>query len=251
MERPGDLRILLAYDDANTLRGIAPLRRQTIRKYGQNVLRPFRFIGDGSNDSDYLDFIIARRRRGGGDGGFLQASGNRNWRAGTLLQLNEIPDSSPNLAFLRALGATRRHDLRAKRIRRAPPSRCRTPGTSTWANWLRASAPRFAPCCAISKRAPTCSSSSATARARSTACCRRSIDLHQPPMGRRSQTGRLSWDQKRVFYRDAFAAAAGARAAALFLAGVERADSRLPVRIRLPATSIPSFRKATIPTASI
>src|ERR1700730_16110488 len=33
---PGDLRILLAYDDANTLRGMAPLRQQSVRKYGQN-----------------------------------------------------------------------------------------------------------------------------------------------------------------------------------------------------------------------
>src|SRR5215467_7022622 len=55
---PGELRILTAFDEAGHLRGIAPLRTQVVHKYGQSF-RALSFIGDGSNDSDYLDFIVA------------------------------------------------------------------------------------------------------------------------------------------------------------------------------------------------
>ncbi len=55
---PGELRILTAYDDNGTLCGIAPLRAQTKRRYGQKV-SVWSFIGAGSNDSDYLDCIVA------------------------------------------------------------------------------------------------------------------------------------------------------------------------------------------------
>src|SRR6476660_5886885 len=57
--RPGELRILVASDDAGVLRGIAPLRSKTAGRYGQ-TLHALSFIGDGSNDSDYLNFIVAR-----------------------------------------------------------------------------------------------------------------------------------------------------------------------------------------------
>src|ERR1035437_3386497 len=54
----GELRILAAFDQDGVLRGIAPMRSQIQRRYGQSVAA-ISFIGDGSNDSDYLDFIIA------------------------------------------------------------------------------------------------------------------------------------------------------------------------------------------------
>src|SRR5579871_10701 len=53
-----ELRMLAAYDENQALRGVAPLCRQTQRKYGQSI-PALSFVGDGSNDSDYLDFIIA------------------------------------------------------------------------------------------------------------------------------------------------------------------------------------------------
>src|SRR5438105_13288277 len=53
---PGQLRILVAFDDDHNLRGIAPLRCQQERRYGQTV-QALTFLCDGSNDSDYLDFI--------------------------------------------------------------------------------------------------------------------------------------------------------------------------------------------------
>src|ERR1035441_5838769 len=47
---PGALRILAAFDEEGVLRGIAPLRSEPARKYGQTVAS-LRFIGDGSNDT--------------------------------------------------------------------------------------------------------------------------------------------------------------------------------------------------------
>ena len=96
---PDDLRILTASDDSGIIRGIAPLRRETIRRYGQKFCT-LAFIGDGSNDSDYLDFIIAP--------GFEERvidAWLRHTRAdlerGVILRLNDIPAASPNVAILR------------------------------------------------------------------------------------------------------------------------------------------------------
>src|SRR5215217_2968090 len=54
---PGELRITAAYDEQGTLCGIAPLRARIARKYGQTV-STLAFIGDYSNDSEYLDLIV-------------------------------------------------------------------------------------------------------------------------------------------------------------------------------------------------
>src|SRR4051812_46135346 len=55
----GELRVLAAFNESGILRGIAPLRVKTARQCGQTVPAVY-FIGDCSNDSEYLDFIIAR-----------------------------------------------------------------------------------------------------------------------------------------------------------------------------------------------
>src|SRR5690349_16050282 len=55
---PGDLRILLATDETGAAQGIAPMRSNALRRYGQSA-PTLAFIGDGSNDSDYLDCLIA------------------------------------------------------------------------------------------------------------------------------------------------------------------------------------------------
>src|SRR5438045_4080555 len=54
----GELRILAAFDADNVLRGLAPLRKSVVGEYGQKA-PALSFLGDGSNDSDYLDFICA------------------------------------------------------------------------------------------------------------------------------------------------------------------------------------------------
>jgi CelD/BcsL family acetyltransferase involved in cellulose biosynthesis/peptidoglycan/xylan/chitin deacetylase (PgdA/CDA1 family) len=95
---PGELRILAAYDDLGTLCGIAPLRAQAQQRYGQKV-STLTFIGAGSNDSDYLDFIVAP----GYEEQMMEcfcAHLATELDRGTVLELNEIPASSPNLPFL-------------------------------------------------------------------------------------------------------------------------------------------------------
>ena len=98
----GDLRIFLAFDESDALRGIAPLRQQMVRNYGRS-LSTLSFIGDGSNDSDYLDFVITR----GYEKPVMEAF-RSHWdsesQTGALLLLNEIPESSPNFASLKEFG---------------------------------------------------------------------------------------------------------------------------------------------------
>ena len=96
---PGELRILAAFDDHDVLRGIAPFRIETARRYGQTV-STLTFIGDGSNDSDYLDLIVAS-----GYEEQVLASFRAHWTSelnrGTVLLLNEIPATSRCLPLLR------------------------------------------------------------------------------------------------------------------------------------------------------
>jgi len=99
--KPGDLRILTAWDDAGVLRGIAPLRLQRLCRSGQSV-DALVFLGDGSTDSDYLDFIIER--------GYEQpvldafrAYWTRSSCETSVTVLNEVPAVSPNLPILKSL----------------------------------------------------------------------------------------------------------------------------------------------------
>jgi peptidoglycan/xylan/chitin deacetylase (PgdA/CDA1 family)/CelD/BcsL family acetyltransferase involved in cellulose biosynthesis len=96
-----DLRILTALDDGGVLRGIAPLRYQPVHRFGQ-TFPSLAFLGDGSNDSDYLDFIVER-----GFEGPVMAAWLRHLREdlgrGLVLRLNDIPATSPNLGALRQL----------------------------------------------------------------------------------------------------------------------------------------------------
>jgi peptidoglycan/xylan/chitin deacetylase (PgdA/CDA1 family)/CelD/BcsL family acetyltransferase involved in cellulose biosynthesis len=97
---PSELRVLTVYDDAGVLRGIAPLRAKALKRYGQQV-QALQFIGDAPSDcdSDYLDFISAP----GHEQPVIDAL-QRYWEDqvtnGTVLLLNEIPGTSPNLPAL-------------------------------------------------------------------------------------------------------------------------------------------------------
>jgi len=99
--KPGDLRILTARDDEGHLRGIAPLRREAKRKYGQTV-EAYSFVGDGSNDSEYLDCIIAP----GFEDRVLQLFSD-HWsqelKQNRILLLQEIPTASANLQWFQKL----------------------------------------------------------------------------------------------------------------------------------------------------
>jgi peptidoglycan/xylan/chitin deacetylase (PgdA/CDA1 family)/CelD/BcsL family acetyltransferase involved in cellulose biosynthesis len=99
--KPGDLRVLTAWDDDGRLRGIAPFRRRRMRNYTQSA-EVRAFIGYGSNDSEYLDCIIAS--------GFEEpvmrafcAQWRQDLECGAVLALEEIPSSSTSLPWFREL----------------------------------------------------------------------------------------------------------------------------------------------------
>jgi peptidoglycan/xylan/chitin deacetylase (PgdA/CDA1 family)/CelD/BcsL family acetyltransferase involved in cellulose biosynthesis len=133
--REDDLRIQLVQDDNGVLRGIAPLRRQTLSRYGRS-LPALVFVGDGSADSDYLDFIIAA----GAERPVMEAL-RRHWAAdlakGILLQFNELPEASPHFAILREWVA----DGWISSESDVPCSVVAMPGN--WPDYLKLLAPRF------------------------------------------------------------------------------------------------------------
>ena len=97
----GDLRILAAVDEEGAMRGIAPLRLQTQSRSGQ-TRQALVFIGDRTNDSDYLDFMIEQ----GWEPQVLEAFHQyciKQSPEDSILALNEIPATSPNLPLLKLL----------------------------------------------------------------------------------------------------------------------------------------------------
>jgi peptidoglycan/xylan/chitin deacetylase (PgdA/CDA1 family)/CelD/BcsL family acetyltransferase involved in cellulose biosynthesis len=94
---PGDLRLLAAFK-GDALCGIAPLRRKTVRRCGQTV-EALCFVGDGSNDSDYLDFIATAGREASVMDAFCGVL-DKELDRGAVLLLNEIPAASPHLRAL-------------------------------------------------------------------------------------------------------------------------------------------------------
>ena len=95
----GDLRILLARDASGMLRGIAPLRRRAVRRYGR-TFEVFTFVGDGSGDSDYLDFIVHKDDEESVMGAFFRALKPYSDR-GVVLEINTTPESSGAYGLVR------------------------------------------------------------------------------------------------------------------------------------------------------
>ena len=96
--RGKELLVLVARDASGTCQGIAPFYAEPYRQMGR-TLRRLRFLGDGSADSDYLDFVLARGREAQVLPAFLHrlSALAANW---DVAQLNEIPESSPTGAVL-------------------------------------------------------------------------------------------------------------------------------------------------------
>src|SRR5205085_1263249 len=88
---------------------------RSMRKYGQTV-SALSFIGDGSNDSDYLDFIIAA-----GYEKQVMETFRDHWLQelgrGTVLLFNEIPEHSVSVALINEMAES--HDI--QRIATAVP----------------------------------------------------------------------------------------------------------------------------------
>ena len=101
------------------------------------LFRSLSFIGDGSNDSDYLDFIIAS----GYEKAVLETF-RTHWaqdlNRGTLLILNEIPETSPNIEILKSYGQARNAVWTETDVACAT---VRLP--ETWEEYLRILRPRF------------------------------------------------------------------------------------------------------------
>jgi peptidoglycan/xylan/chitin deacetylase (PgdA/CDA1 family)/CelD/BcsL family acetyltransferase involved in cellulose biosynthesis len=127
-----ELFVLVGRDATGECKGIAPLYLDRSRR-----TRLLKFIGDGTYDSDYLDFIVARGHGAQVLEAFLEylKLSNRDWDA---LQLNEIPESSPTLEFLRGLRERTRWLFRQEEVPcgiRSLPAR--------WEEFLQTLKPRF------------------------------------------------------------------------------------------------------------
>ena len=134
--KTGELCVLTASDESGVLRGIAPLRLQTMRKYGQTYAA-LAFVGDGSVDSDYLDFIVAP----GYEEQVLEAF-HRHCMAkqehGGILLINEIPGTSLNVPVLHNIASREGLLWREKDV---PCSTIRLP--QSWEEYLSMLKPRF------------------------------------------------------------------------------------------------------------
>jgi len=132
----GALSLIAVQDDEGILRGIGPLHRKTVRRHGQSI-STLAFVGDGSYDSDYLDLIVAD----GWEGRVVEtlaACWMEELRGGTVVVLNEIPESSRILPELRKLGQ-RRDILWAE----SETACCTVKLPPSWADYLGKLKPRF------------------------------------------------------------------------------------------------------------
>jgi len=92
------LWILAARDEGGALVGLAPLCRKPQRAGRVVPVRALRFIGDGTEDSDYLDFITARGLERPVLGAMLEyLQADPVW---DILSLAEVPETSPNRPIL-------------------------------------------------------------------------------------------------------------------------------------------------------
>jgi len=159
----------------------------------------FFFIGDGSADSDYLDFII-----GSGDEASVMEAFSRFWQPslseGTLLQFNEIPESSPNLVLLRSMGQGNGMVWTEEDM---PCGTVPLPGD--WQSYLKGLAPRFR-----TKVRSTLRNLEARQDVRFQFCERLEevnrllpslYDLHRRRWAREAKPGVFRNEQKRVFYQ--------------------------------------------------
>jgi CelD/BcsL family acetyltransferase involved in cellulose biosynthesis/peptidoglycan/xylan/chitin deacetylase (PgdA/CDA1 family) len=192
-----EIRILAAYDDGGVLRGLGPLMAGAARRYGQTV-STLSFLGDGSNDSDYLDFIAAsgwEERVAALFHGYFEEELKR----GRVLLLNEIPESSHTLPFLRTLAES---PGCASSERDVPCASVKLPGT--WDEYLVLLKPRFR-----SKVRSVLRSLEGRPEVRFGFCETAEqveqllpvlFDLHRKRWAQEGKPGVFGWKEKREFY---------------------------------------------------
>jgi CelD/BcsL family acetyltransferase involved in cellulose biosynthesis len=95
----GKTLLLLLVSRGGELVGLAPLYSESVSRYGLFRYRVVRFLGDGSNDSDYLDLLS----RSGEEQAVAEAVADFLKRRSVpwdLLWLNEMPAGTPHLPAL-------------------------------------------------------------------------------------------------------------------------------------------------------
>ena len=193
----GELRILGAYDEQQVLRGLAPLQLLEKRRYGPTG-PTLSFLGDASNDSDYLDIIAAR-----GYEERVFAAFAKLWksemRRGVVLLLNEVPETSPTLPWLERLS---KGDEMLSADSDGPCAVVRLPGS--WEEYLATLRPRFR-----TKVRSVLRNLESRPEVQFRHCSTPEevhrllpilFDLHQRRWEQDGQPGVFRWDRKREFY---------------------------------------------------
>jgi peptidoglycan/xylan/chitin deacetylase (PgdA/CDA1 family)/CelD/BcsL family acetyltransferase involved in cellulose biosynthesis len=194
---PGDLRIMQAFDENGELRGIAPLRRQEVSRYGRTYQK-LTFIGDGSADSDYLDFII----KTGEERAVLELFWGRlgeHFVTGYLLELSEIPAASANFPILSELA---RRDRMLWTEVDVPCGVVALP--EDWQEYLKQLAPRFRTKIRSVLRNLEAREDVTFGFCRTqgevTKLLPALYDLHRRRWAKEAKPGVFGWDKKRAFY---------------------------------------------------
>src|ERR1039458_5342241 len=133
---PGGLRIVTARDERDELVAIAPMRLRAEQRYKQRVPM-LSFIGDGSNDSDYLDFIAVRGREEEAVNAFHDHFAG-SLRPGSVLALRTVPETSTFLPTLKRAAHKAGHSWQETEF---PCSIVALP--YTWDEYLRLPKPHF------------------------------------------------------------------------------------------------------------
>src|SRR5215813_15564455 len=134
--RNGDRPFVLLAEDEERLVGMAPLFLRKIRFAKLLDLRALSFIGDGTWDSDYLDFVIMTGRERQVINEFFRYLIRIDlW---DLALLNEIPAASPTLPHVAACA----QHLKLLFMQSEFPC-AYTPLPGTWQNYLASLRPRF------------------------------------------------------------------------------------------------------------
>ena len=193
---------MTVFDDNGVLRGIAPLRRQTVKRYGQAV-PVLSFVGDGSigsdlNDSDYLDFIVSPGYEKPVVEAVYQHCGE-SLGSGCVLLLNEIPETSPNLTVLKEAAESRGMHWGETEV---PCATVRLP--NTWEDYQGMLQPRFR-----TKVRSVLRKLEGRPEVRFGFCDNPEqlermlpilFDLHARRWAREGKPGVFGWDRKRNFY---------------------------------------------------
>jgi CelD/BcsL family acetyltransferase involved in cellulose biosynthesis len=126
---------ILVASDGGAVVGIAPLHRVSLSGFGLGRIRGLRWVGAGSEDSDYLDFIIEQGREVEVVGAFFDHLAAGEW---DVMDLDLVRTDSASLVAARESGRSRGYRLHTDDL---ACTALRLPGT--WDDYLGTLRPRF------------------------------------------------------------------------------------------------------------